>query len=462
MHKKFRPFLFLLCGLLLLVPLVAGPKSEDSPEGPTGDFVYSVKISGAITPSTMDQLNSAIEKAEDDGARALIVILNTPGGLMHSMDEMCRNILNSGVPVFTFVWPPGAYAGSAGVYIMYSSHLSAMAPATNIGSATPVSMGGEEKKDAPQSDRIPDSAGTDDTKNMKRKLMNHAKAQIRGFAEYHGRNAKFAELTITHAENITSAEAASIHAIDLVATSPADLLKKADGRTVRMVDGKKKLELKNAKIITIEGDFRNRFLSFLTNPAIVNLLMMIGVLGILAEIQYPGSVFPGVIGAICLVLGLYAMQSLPVNYAGVGLIILGVIFFILEIKVVSYGMLSVAGAVSLIIGSIMLAKSGDQLMWDTLAIMLATSAIFIGIMVFLVYKAAEVMRLEPVSGVEGLLSEHGRVMQEVSGSSGSVFIHSEIWAARSATAGRVIPLDASVRVKKVEGLVLYVEPDDSV
>lgn len=427
-------------------------------------IVYSVEIKGAITPATMERLSEAITTAEQKDAVALLVLLNTPGGLMHSMDEMCRDILNSRIPVITYVYPPGAYAGSAGVYIMYSSHLAVMAPATNIGSATPVTMGGggEKKTDGKKNDRIPEKAGTDDQTNLKRKLFNHAKAQIRGFAEYHGRNARFAERTITYAANITSTEALRINAIDMIADSPEQLLRKAQGHRIRLATGYQKLNLRNTRIVKIKNDFRNEFLAVLTNPVIVNLLMMIGVLGIMAEIQYPGSVFPGTIGAICLILGLYAMQTLPVNYAGLGLIILGVIFFILEIKVISYGMLSVAGIASMLIGSVLLARDEQGIIAGALIPILITTGLISAIMLFLVYKAIEVTRRRPVSGWDALIQEKGRATTRIDEHGGQVFLNSEIWKARPNNPNLKIEKGTAIRVVGRSGMELLVEPlDDS-
>ncbi len=447
-------------GLLLLAACGGLDRAKKAvgadPDKGERPHVLTVEISGPITPSTMERLEQAIEAAQNRKSSALLVFLNTPGGLMPAMDEMCRNILNSPVPVITYVYPPGAYAGSAGVYIMYSSQLAAMAPATNIGSATPVQMGGGGgEKEEKARDRIPEKAGADDALNMKRKLLHHAQAQIRGFAEFHGRNSTFAERTITHAENVTSGEALRLRAIEIVASSPEDLIRQAEGRTVRLITGPHTLKLKGLPLEALQTDFRSEFLRVLTNPVVVNLLMMIGVLGILAEIQYPGSIFPGAVGAICLLLGLYAMQQLPVNYAGIALIGLGVLFFILEIKIVSYGLLSIAGVICLLIGSILLAKTGDELLWSTLMAILTTTAVIAAVMFFLVYKAAQVLRTRRVPGMDTLDGMSGEAMSDVTPEGGQVFVHSEIWSAR--TASGTIPKGAAVRVVSRDGMVFTVE-----
>ena len=467
MKNQKRQLVLLFLGLFAILPglLFCNPNSEKLKKADKNNsderIVLTVKISGPITPSTLDSLEKAIDQAEDRRAAALLVQLNTPGGLMTSMDSMCQRILNANVPVITYVYPLSAHAGSAGVYIMYASHLAAMSDPSNIGSATPVTMGGgKAPKNGKGNDRIPRTAGTDDAKNMKRKIINHAIAQIRSYAEFHGRNADFAEQTITHAANIPSRKALKIGAIDLIANSPVELLEKAHGRKIQMKGGPQELNLSGARLVELEKDFRSEFLGFLTNPVVVNLLMMIGMLGILAEIQYPGSIFPGAAGAICLILGLYGMQSLSVDYTGIGLIILGFVFFLLEIKIISYGLLSIAGVICFLIGSILLAKSGQELMWDTLIWIVATTGVISGIMALLIYKAVETMQRNPVSGVEYLLTETGISRGEINSTGGKVDIHSEIWNAVSHISGQVIGSGVQVSVVERDGLTLRVVPTD--
>lgn len=461
-------FARLLFATLLLALLPVGAMAD---QPGAEKFLYRVSIKGAITPATMGTLRRAVEKANekatelrvagnnDPSAVALLVTLDTPGGLMASMDEMIRDIINSKVPVITYVSPPGASCGSAGVYILMASHVAAMAPATNIGSATPVQMspGGPEKPSpGEKADRIPEEAGADDALNMKRKLLHHAIAQIRGLAEFHGRNASFAESTITRAENVTSTEALRRRAIDVLAISETDLLQQIEGRTVRMTNGTITLSLKGAKVVDVKDDFRDRLLRLITDPNLAYILMMIGIVGIMAEIQYPGSIFPGVIGSICLILGLYAMQTLPVNWAGFGLILLGFLFFLLEVKIMSYGMLSVAGAISILLGSILMAKSGEDVASISLMTALTTSGLAMLVSLFLVYKAAQAMRRTPVSGEEALYQETGKVIHEVSENGGRVFIHGEYWNARSED-GSVIAVGSTIQPVRREGMLLFVK-----
>lgn len=443
--------------------------SQQNPPTQSDDsnkIIYRVSIKGPITPAAMGTLRSAIEKANNDKQTsdkqiaALLVTLDTPGGLMSSMDEMIRDILGSKVPVITFVSPPGATCGSAGVFILMASHIAAMSPATNIGSATPIQTGGGGENQPPrENDRIPTEAGADDALNLKRKLMHHAIAQIRGLAEFHGRNAQFAESTITRAENVTSTQALQLKAIDVMASTEAELLQKIDGRTVRMTEGNVKLSLADATIINIEQDFRDKLLQLISDPNLAYILMMIGIVGIMAEIQYPGSIFPGAIGGISLILGLYAMQTLPVNWAGFGLIILGILFFVLEIKIMSYGLLTFAGVISLILGSILMARSGNDVAAVSLTTALTTSFLAGGFTLFLVWKAAQVMRQKPSSGDTALLDEIGTVVSEVSKDSGRVFIHSEYWNAISED-GKSIAINETVKPVRRNGMTLIVKKNE--
>jgi len=416
-------------------------------------FVLKVVISEAITPSSLDRLEQALHEAEKRKARALLVALNTPGGLMSSMDDMIRLILSSPVPVITYVSPPGSYSGSAGVFIMYASHVAAMAPATNIGSATPVSMGGSPE-DGSGSDEIPDEAGKNDAVNMKRKTMNHALAQIRSLAEYHGRNRNFAERAITHAENLTSSQALAIRAIDLVAESETQLLERLEGRQVRTLPAPTTLSFKGVRVVELESDTRSKVLALLANPTLAYFLLMLGMLGIWAEIQYPGTIFPGVIGAICFLLGLYAMQTLSVDYTGIALIALALVLFVLEIHVTSYGLLSIAAVASLSLGSLMLMR--EERLAMSLWIVGSTVATVSALIIFLMFKAGQVMRKKPSSGGEALLGREGTVVHTISREGGQIMLGGEYWSAQ--TRGAEIPAGTVVKVVERSGLTLMVEP----
>ncbi|MCC5815640.1 MAG: nodulation protein NfeD, partial [Leptospira sp.] len=425
-------------------------------------IVLKVQLEGAITPSSLDLLSNALDQAEERNAVALIVAMDTPGGLMTSMDKMLRRILSSPVPVLTYISPSGAACGSAGVYILYASHLAAMTPASNIGSATPVQMspgggggpGGEEEK-KPSSDAIPELAGTDDKVNLKRKIINHSVAQIKSLAEFHGRDPKFAEQSITKAENITASQALKRNVIEIIAENDEDLLNKANGRTIRMVTGKVKLDLEDVEIITLDTDFRQNFLKLIADPNIATILMMIGTLGILAEIQYPGSIFPGVAGVISLILGLYAMHSLSLSYAGFGLILVGIICFILEVSIMSYGLLTVAGIISMVIGALMLADSGDEMARVSFNLVITSALAVGGLSAFMVYKAAETMRRKPSSGDDYLKGIEGIAKSDITSDIGTAFINGEIWSALS-TEG-TISQGSKIVVDSRDGLILKVK-----
>lgn len=461
---KRKSYSWTILSLLLWVLGVGGvfaDRSQNEPHSPEGPSKLVVKLTleGAITPSSLDLLSEALDLAEEKKAQALLVAMDTPGGLVTSMDKMVRKILASPVPVITYISPTGAACGSAGVYILYSSHLAGMSPASNIGSATPVQMGGTPgggEAPTPSKDEIPQEAGADDQVNLKRKLLNHSVAQIKSLATYHGRDPIFAERSITRAENITAGEALKRKVIEIIAESDEDLLKQAHGRTVRMVTGTQTLDLEGSTIVFMETDFRQNFLKFITDPNIAYILMMIGTLGILAEIQYPGSIFPGVAGVISLILGLYSMHTLSLSYAGFGLILVGLICFVLEVSIMSYGLLTIAGVLSMIIGALMLSHSGDEMARVSLQVALTTGLGVGAISAFLVYKAAETMRKKTASGDDYFQGLIGFTQTEVNQESGHVFINGEIWLAQTAD-GKPIPKDTHVIVVKRNGLILTVQ-----
>lgn len=443
--------LFISAGLFLLT--VASPAEPGVPN------VLKLRVEGAITPAVSGKIEQAIRQAEKEEAAALILSLDTPGGLVSSMDQIVRSILGSQVPVLTYVNPPGAACGSAGVFILQASHIAAMSPATNLGSATPVSMGGggssPESGGEKQPDEIPEEAGANDQVNLKRKVMEHSKAQIRSLAEYRGRNATFAVETITKAKNITSNEALAINAIDLIAKDEQELLKKINGRTVKMQTTTKILQLGGANITEIESDFRDNILALIANPTVSYLLLMAGMLGIMGEIRFPGAIFPGVLGAICLIIGLYGMQTLSVDYTGIALIITGVVLFVLEFSVTSYGLLSAAGALCLVLGSVMISRSGDEFVRLSLSTALSASLSFSVIAGILAYSAAGVLRRKPVSGNEGMIGITGEALSDIDESGGRVYVHSEYWSAK--TQSGTVEKGKEIKVIKRDGNVLMIE-----
>ncbi|MCB1171999.1 MAG: nodulation protein NfeD [Leptospiraceae bacterium] len=390
--------------------------------------ILRIEMHGMIDQSSHDQLVQGLAAAQELHAAALLLVLDTPGGLMQSMDEIIKTILNAPIPVITWVGPAGASCGSAGVFILYASHISAMAPATNLGSATPLTMGPGGAQDT-EDQAIPTEAGTSDSVNLKRKLFHHAIAQIQGLAEFHGRNALFAVESITKARNITSLEARRIGAIDYVAASEIDLLQRIQDRKVRMAGQTLTLDLHTAKIIDHDQDALGRFLKHLSNPQLAYVLFLIGMLGIYAEFNHPGSIYPGVIGAICLLVGLYAMQGLPLNYAAFALIGLGIILFILEMQISSYGLLSIGGILSIVLGSVLLFKDSQIELSDLISIGISALTITL-LMSIIVYKAARAQRTPLYSGPVAMIGHEARTRSTVDRNSGTVDFQGEIWQAR--------------------------------
>ncbi len=398
--------------------------------------VAMIDLDGAITPVTARLLTAAIERAQAERAQALIVRLNTPGGLERSMRSMAQAILNAEIPVIVYVAPTGARAASAGVFITMAAHVAAMAPATNIGAAHPVTIG-----------------GGDTGKEMGKKIENDAAAFARSLAAERGRNVDWAEKAVRASVSVTEREAVKLKVVDLVADSVPDLLAKIDGRTVKTARGPVTLATRDALVKPIEVRFRDRFLALITDPNIAYILMMVGMLGIFFELQNPGVVLPGVIGGISLILAFFAFQSLPINWAGVLLILFGVALLIAEIKVVSHGVLTAGGVVAMVLGSFMLYEApevGFRVSWT---VILPTVGATAGLVVWAVSAGVRAMMKSPVTGVSGMI---GRVVvaRSALGPEGQVQVDGEIW--RAVSEGEAIPAGEKVRVTAVDGLTLKV------
>ena len=390
-----------------------------------------IELEGAINPASAMVLARGMEKARETGASLVIIRLDTPGGLGSSMRTMVKSIMNSQIPVVVWVGPSGAGAASAGVLITIAAHVAAMAPSTNIGAAHPVLAGGKEIG-----------------KTMSEKVVNDMASYARGIAKQRGRNGEWVEKAIRESVSITAEEAVRKHVVDLTAPSLEELLKALDGREVEVAGQKIKLKTVGIKLVYYHLGFRDRVLQTISDPNIAYILMMIGMAGLYFELAHPGAILPGVIGAISLVLAFYSFQTLPVNYAGLLLIALAIIFFIAEIKVTSYGMLSIGGLVSLILGSIMLFEN----MRVSLKLMAPTVALVGGFFVVVATLAFRAYRAKPRSGAEGLIGEVGTVKQRID-PEGLVFVHGEHWRA---VATEPIEEGEKVQIEGMDGLVLKV------
>src|SRR6185503_1841040 len=351
-----------LAGLALFFALVTAAGAET---------VSTLEIDGVISPVTVRLVSTAIERARADGAAALVILLDTPGGLERSMRSIVRDMLNSPVPVIVYVSPTGARAGSAGVFITIAAHVAAMAPATNIGAAHPVAAGG----------------GTMD-KDMSKKVENDAAAFIRTVARERGRNQDWAEKAVRSSVSVTEQEALKLGIVDLVAASLPDLLDKIDGKQVKTSRGAVTLHTKGAAVQPIAVGWRDRFLAIITDPNIAYILLMLGMLGLFFELANPGVILPGVIGGISLILAFFAFQSLPINWAGLLLILFGIVLLIAEIKVVSHGVLTIGGIIAILLGSMMLLNTPELPLRVSWTVIVPVVALTAGIFVFAIAAGA--------------------------------------------------------------------------
>ena len=430
-----------------------------------------VALDGPIGPAISDYVVGAIARAEDERAEFVILRMNTPGGLDSAMRAIVQKILASRVPVITYVAPSGGRAASAGTYILYASHLAAMAPATNLGAATPIQIapgpfpGGDRGERRPQDTTADNGKDPNGTKSeqrdqrssestLDRKVVNDAVAYIRGLAIMRGRNAAWAELAVREAASLTAEEAAHQRVIEIVAKDVDALLRQLDGRQIEVLGQTRTVVTQGLALITIEPDWRSRLLAIITDPNVAYILLLLGIYGLFFELANPGLVLPGVAGAIALLLAFYAFQVLPVSYAGLALIALGVAFMVGEAFAPSLGALGIGGTIAFIIGSLILMDSESQAFSISLPLIaaLATSsgAFFIGIGVLALRNRRRLI----VSGAEQMIGVTGEAMESFA-DRGWVRVHGEIWTARTAHA--VLRGDA-VRVRAIDGLVLDIEP----
>ena len=459
MNMLFRKILF-ATSIFWLFSVLSVVHSDNTTINIPNKAVF-LSIEGAIGPATKDYFIRSLEKANKRNAALLIVQLNTPGGLDSSMRDIIQAILSSRIPVVTYVTPSGARAASAGTYILYASHIAAMAPATNLGAATPVQIGGipSPDKDGKNPDKkTDDQAPADNQSTMSRKAINDAVAYIRGLAELRGRNVEWAEKAVREAASLSATQALQENVIDIIATDLSDLLKQLDGRKIKTQQQEVVLNTQGMVLEQIDPDWRNRLLSILTDPNVAYILMLIGIYGLIFEFSNPGALIPGTVGAICLLLALFAFQALPINYAGFALIILGITFMIAEAFLPSFGALGIGGVVAFVIGSIILIDTdvpGFGVSLPLIATFGFISSVLFAIVVVMALKAR---RRPVVSGQEELVGAIAEAIEDFD-QNGYVNLHSENWNAITTVP---IKKGQKVKVTKIEGLTLYVEPHQDI
>ncbi len=445
-----RPILLLLLSLCL-------PLAWAAPTAPQPGLAVLLELDGAIGPASSQYLEQGLKKAQERQARLVVLQLDTPGGLDTAMREMIKRILQSPIPVVVYVAPSGARAASAGTYLLYAAHVAAMAPATNLGAATPIAL----SPMAPRQPSPPRPADKDPEAKpevaapdaAERKMINDAVAYIRGLAERRGRNADWAEQAVREGASLSAEQALKLGVIDLMAPDLEQLLKALHGREVELSQGKLTLDTQALSLETITPGWRLQILAVLTNPTVAYLLMLIGIYGLLLEGYSPGAILPGVLGGICLLLALYAFQVLPVNYAGLALIFLGIALIVAEAFAPSFGVLGLGGVVAFVIGSLLLMDSdvpGYGVSLSLIAAIATVAALLMLAMGFLLMKSR---RSRVVSGQQGLLLETALALEDFSGE-GHVAVHGESWQARSRSP---VQRGQRLRIARVDGLTLDVE-----
>ena len=412
-----------------------------------------LEIQGPIGPAVSDYVRRGLEKGAETNAAIVILRMDTPGGFDHAMRDIIKNILSSPVPVVAYVAPSGSRAASAGTYILYASHVAAMAPATNLGAATPVRIGGlpgtPEKPPTPE--KKEKDQEEDDSAALKRKSVNDAAAYIKGLADRHGRNSEWAVKAVREAVSLSAKEALEAGVIDLLAKDSADLLRQLDTREVVLASGKVRLATSDLVVIPFHPDWRTKLLSVITDPNIAYILLLLGVYGLIYELANPGFILPGVVGAISLFLALYTFQILPVNYAGLALICLGIIFMITEAFVPSFGALGIGGVIAFVVGSIILMD--EEGMAVSLPLIGGTALVSAGFFLGVMGKLYAISRKKVTTGMEEMIGSIGEVLDDCDGE-GWIRVHGESWRAQALSA---VKKGQKVRVTAKDGLLLKVE-----
>jgi len=434
-HKQLRVIVTIAMVIIALGFGCCGWAAEEEPT-----VMDVITIHSAITPAIAQYIIKSVETAYTEEADGLIILLDTPGGLDTAMRDIVKELLNTSVPIIVFVYPSGARAASAGVMITMAAHVAAMAPGTNIGAAHPVALGFGGKMD----------------ETMAKKVENDAVAYTRGIAVKKGRNAEWAEEAVRKSVSVTAQEALKLNVIDTVATDVKDLLEKIDGKTITLPTGTVVLKTKGAVVREKKMGLREKILVTLSDPNIAYLLLMIGLAGLYFEFSHPGAILPGVVGGISLILAFFALQTLPVNYAGILLLLFGIVLFIAEIKIISHGMLTVAGVISLVLGSLMLFESPIPALRVSLGVMIPTIIIASLFFIAIIGLAVKAQLRKPRTGMEGMVGVEGYATTDVR-EEGKVFVKGEYWNAYSSN---TIEEGERVRVVGLKGLTVRVERID--
>lgn len=438
-----RKLLFVLAGAIFCA-LVAVPGVRAEPTA------YLINIEGAIGPALEDHVSRGFEEARATGADLIILRIDTPGGLVTSTRGIIKTILASDIPVVGFVAPSGSRAASAGAYILLSSHIAAMAPGTNVGSATPVAIGGAPGGTDP-------TPSESDHPDLEDKIINDAKAYMRALAEMRGRPGVAAEKFVSEALNFTAEEALNEGLIDLIATNTRDMLNKIDGRTIKLAGTDVVIASSTVDVIQFQATWRDELLGFITNPNVAYLLLIIGIYGLVIEFSNPGLFAPGIVGGVCLILGMYAFQLLPVNYAGLALIALGLVLMTTEAFVPSFGILGIGGVASFLMGSIMLFDDGVPELEISPVLIGTVSLTTAGLFLFVLTFAVRAWRRPSVSGNDAMIGDVARVLSW-QGTQGKVFARGEVWTAEC---DHKLNPDTAVKIIKINGLRLIVKATET-
>ena len=439
--------------LLALILMMVGVSHSAT----AANVVVELEVRDGIGVATSEYLVSGIDHAEEINAELVVIYMDTPGGLMKPMRDIVQKILGSSVPVATYVSPAGARADSAGTYILLASHIAAMTPTSHLGAATPVSLGGEDATppaDDGEQDEDGDAPSPPSGSSMERKVMNDAVAYIRSLAERHGRNADWAEKAVTEAATLTATQALEENVIEFIAADRDELLQLLDGHEVEIAGETRALATKDADVQPYEANWRIKLLGVISNPEIVLLLGLIGIYGLMYEGWNPGAIVPGVVGVICLLLAAYALQVLPVNYAGVALIFLGIALMIAEAYAPSFGALGIGGIAAFVFGSIMMFDSGIPGFGISITFVISIALVFALLIVWMLSYLVKLRRRGAVSGRESIVGGIAIAMEDFSGD-GNVWLEGESWHARSK-----IPISKNQEVieRAMDGLILDVEP----